>query len=110
MITETYNIIAQSAPLATTLTDLYTVPASTQVVISSIVICNRGSTNTTFRISLAPLGAVDATSQYLYYDVPLSKNNTFIATIGITLTATDIVRMYAGNANCTFTILGTKIT
>jgi len=109
-MTETFSIIAQSAPAATTLTDLYTVPALTQVVASSIVVCNRGVTNTTFRIALAPLGAADAPSQYLYYDVPLSKNNTFIATIGITLTATDKVRVYAGNANLTFTLLGTKIT
>jgi hypothetical protein len=109
-MTETFSIIAQSAPGATTLTDLYTVPALTQVVISSIVVCNRGATNTSFRISLAPLGAVDATSQYLYYNVPISKENTFVATIGITLTATDKVRVYAGNANLTFTLLGTKIT
>ena len=109
-MTETYAIIAQSAPLATTLTDLYTIPALTSVVASSIVVCNRGATNTTFRISLAPAGAVDATSQYLYFDVPISKNNTFIATIGITLATTDKVRVYAGNANCTFTLLGTKIT
>jgi hypothetical protein len=107
---ETFSIIAQSAPSATSLTDLYTVPIVTQVVASSIVVCNRGITNTTFRISLSPLGVADANSQYLYYDVPLSKNNTFIATIGITLTATDKVRVYSGNANLTFTLLGTKIT
>jgi hypothetical protein len=109
-MTETYAIIAQSAPLATTLTDLYTVPALTQVVASSIIVCNRGATATTFRISLAPTGAADAVSQYMYYDVPLAKNNTFIATIGITLATTDKVRVYAGNANLTFTLLGTKIT
>jgi hypothetical protein len=110
MLTETYNITAQSAPPATTLTDLFTVPALTQAVLSSVIVCNRGVTATTFRISLAPAGAADATSQYLYYDVPIAKNNTFIATIGITLATTDKVRIYAGNANLTFTLLGTKIT
>ena len=109
-MTETFAIIAQSAPGATTSTDLYTVPALTSVVASSIIVCNRGATNTTFRISLAPLGAVIGNSQYLYYDVPLSKNNTFIATIGITLATTDVVRVYAGNGNLTFTLLGTKLT
>lgn len=109
-MTETYSIIAQSAPAATILTDLYTVPALTQVVASSIIVCNRGATATEFRISLAPTGAADTPSQYLYYDVPLAKNNTFIATIGITLATTDKVRIYAGNANLTFTLLGTKIT
>ena len=109
-MTEAFSIIAQSAPAATTLVDLYTVPALTQAVISSVVVCNRGATSTTFRISLAPAGAADATSQYLYYDVPITKNNTFIATIGITLATTDKVRIYAGAAQLTFTLLGTKIT
>ena len=107
---EILRTLAQSAPGATTLTDAYTVPALTSVVLSSIIVCNRGATATTFRISIAVAGAVDATKQYLYYDVPLSKNNTFIATIGVTLATTDIVRVYAGNANLSFTLVGVEET
>ena len=98
----------QSAPAATTLTDLYTVPASTQTVVTSVIVVNRGATSTTFRISLAPLGAADATSQYLYYDLTIAANDTFVATIGVTLIATDKMRVYAGNANLTFTVVGNE--
>ena len=98
----------QSAPAATTLTDLYTVPASTQSVVTSVVVCNRGATSTTFRISLAPLGAADATSQYLYYDLTIAANDTFVATIGVLLIATDKIRVYAGNANLTFTLVSNE--
>ena len=109
-MTDTIKVLSQSAPAATSLTDLYTVPASTQTVVSSVIVCNRGLTNTTFRISIAVAGAADSNQQYLYYDVPISKNNTFVATIGLSLAATDKVRVYAGNANLSFNLAGVEIT
>jgi hypothetical protein len=39
----TYKVLAQSAPAATTDTDVYTVPSATSSVISTIVIANRAS-------------------------------------------------------------------
>jgi hypothetical protein len=107
---EILRTLAQSAPGATSLTAIYTVPALTSTVLSSMIVCNRGATATTFRISIAVAGAADATKQYLYYDVPISKNNTFIATIGVTLATTDVVRVYAGNANLSFTLTGVEET
>jgi len=37
-----YKVIAQSAPSATTNTDIYTVPSATMAVLSTIVVANRG--------------------------------------------------------------------
>lgn len=105
----TYKILGQAAPAATTPSDLYTVPASTSAVISSIVICNRGSVATTFRVSVAAAGAATSDEDYLYYDVTLAGNDTFIATVGITLATTDKVRVYAGNANLSFNLFGTEL-
>lgn len=108
-MTDTLLVLGQSNPTATTLTTLYTVPAATSVSVSSIVICNRSSTATSFRISIAPAGAADALTQYLYYDVPISGNDTFVATIGCTLAATDVVRCYATLATLTFSIFGVQV-
>lgn len=107
---EVRKILGQAAPLATTLTSVYTVPVATQAVVSTIIINNRGNTQTTFRISVAVAGAVDATKQYLYYDVAIPGNDTFAATIGITLAATDVIRAYGGNANLSVNIFGVEIT
>ena len=104
-----YKILGQSSPSATTSTDLYTVPAATSTVCSSISICNRGGTQTTFRVSISPAGAAIANKDYLYYDVTLAGNDTFIATIGVTLATTDKIRVYSGNANLSFQIFGTEI-
>lgn len=105
----TYKILGQISPSATTETALYTVPASKSTVCSSLSVCNRGSVQTTFRISLSQGGAATASKDYMYYDVTLAANDTFIATIGVTLATTDVIRVYAGNANLSFQVFGTEI-
>ena len=100
------KVLGQSSPLAATLTTLYTVPASTDAVCSSIVVCNRASTSTSFRVAVRPLGASISNEHYLFYDVEIMGNDTFIATIGITLKATDVVSVYATNATLSFNLFG----
>jgi hypothetical protein len=104
-----YKILGQSSPSATTETALYTVPASTSTVCSSLSICNRGGTQTTFRISFSQGGGATANKDYLYYDVTLAGNDTFVATIGVTLSSTDVVRVYSGNSSLSFQLFGTEI-
>jgi hypothetical protein len=103
-------IVAQAALAATTLTDVYTVPAATIATLSSVVFCNRGGTTTTVRLSIAAAGAADAPKQYLYYDLPLPANDSFIATIGLTLATTDVLRAYAGNGNVSINAFGVAVT
>jgi len=104
-----YKILGQSSPSATTETDLYTVPPATSAVCSSVSICNRGATQTTFRVSISQGGAAITNKDYLYYDVTLAGNDTFIATIGVTLAATDKIRVYSGSSNLSFQVWGTEI-
>lgn len=104
-----YKILGQSSPLATTETDLYTVPSLTSTVCSSISICNRGGTQTTFRVAVCQGGGATTNKDYLYYDVILAGNDTFIATIGITLATTDKIKVYSGNASLSFQAYGSEI-
>lgn len=106
----TYKILGQSKPSATTLTDIYTVPAATSAIVSTITVCNQSATATSFRISVAPAGAADASSQYLYYDVTIAGNDTFAATMGISLETTDKIRVYNTLATLSFTVTGVEIT
>lgn len=107
---ETYKVLGQSAPLATTLTALYTVPGATSVVSSSIVVCNRGAATIAFRISVAIAGAADAVQQYLFFDVALLKRSSVTIVLGITLAATDVVRVQTDVATTSFSIFGAEIT
>lgn len=105
----TYKVLGQSAPLITTETDLYTVPALTEAVTSSVIICNRGAVGT-FRVSVSVGGGATANTDYIYYDLILAANDTFIATVGITLATTDVVRVYASTADLSFSLYGSQIT
>jgi hypothetical protein len=107
---ETFKVLAQVNPSATTLTDGYTVPGSTSAVVSSIVVANRSATPTSFRISVAVAGAANDNKQYLAYDVPIAANEVITHTLGITLAATDVVRVYATLATLSFNIFGSEIT
>lgn len=106
---DSLKILGQINPSATTLTDLYVVPGSTSTAVSSLVVCNRSSSATTFRVSVAQAGAADSLLQYLYYDVSVMGNSSFVATIGITLASTDKIRCYAGAATLTFSVFGVEV-
>jgi len=107
---EVYKSLGQVAPLAVTETDLYTVPGATSAVASSVIVCNRGGTSTSFRISHAVGGGATTNKDYLYYDVVIPRNDTFVATLGATMATTDKIKVYAGNGNLSFQLYGTEIT
>jgi len=107
---ETKKILGQLDAAATTDENLYTVPADTEAIISTLTVCNRGATDTTFRIRLAVGGAGVSNEQYLFYDVTIPGNETFAATIGIALADTDEINTYAGNGNLSFNALGVEVT
>lgn len=106
----TSKVLGQSKPSATTLTDMYTVPALTSTTVSTIVVANQSATATSFRISVAVAGAADTPAQYLYYDIAIPGNDTFAATLGITLAASDVVRVYNTLATCSFNLFGVEVT
>lgn len=105
----TIKILGQVSPSATTETDLYAPGAATSAVVSSIVICNRSSTQGTFRVSVSAAGGATATKDYIYYDVTIAGNDTFIATIGITLATTDKIRVYSSSATMSFSCYGQEV-
>jgi hypothetical protein len=104
-----YKVLGQSAPAATTDTTIYTVPAATEAVISTIVIANRAATAATFRLSVRPNGASQADQHYLAYDVPIAGNDSTTLTLGITMDATDVITVYASSADMSFNVFGSEI-
>jgi len=106
----TIKVLGQSAPGAASLTDIYTVPALKSTVCSSIVVCNRSATATSFRVAVRPAGAAISNEMYLYYDVTIAGNDTFIATIGITLATTDVLSVYATLSTLSFSVFGQEST
>jgi hypothetical protein len=52
-----YKVLAQQATTAS-LVSMYTVPAATETIISSIVVANTSATDRTYRITIQPDNAV----------------------------------------------------
>jgi hypothetical protein len=107
-MTTTYKTLGQSAPVAITNTDLYTVPGSTQAVCSTLAICNRGA-STQFRVAVRPAGEAIAAQHYIVYDNYVNQYDTVFLTLGVTLAATDVVTIYAGAATLSFSLFGSEI-
>lgn len=105
----TYKVLGQSAPSATTNTDVYTVPSATEAVISTVTICNRGGSSATYRIAVRPDAATIANEHYIAYDTTVPANDTIALTLGITANAADVVTVYASNANLSFNFFGSEI-
>ena len=105
----TYKVLAQSAPSATTNTDIYTVGSGKSAVVSTITVCNRAATAATYRIAIRVAGATIANEDYVTYDAVVPANDTISLTLGITLAATDVVTVYASSANLSFNIFGAEI-
>ena len=105
----TYKVLGQSNPAATTATTLYTVPASTSTVASTITICNQAGSSDNYRIAIRPAGEALAAKHYIAYNGVIPAYDSISLTIGITLATTDVVTVYAGTANLSFNLFGSEI-
>lgn len=104
----TYKSIYRVNPSAATLTSSSALGAAT--ILSTITVCNRSATATSFRIAVSPTGAAVADEDYLYYDVPISGNDTFQSTSGIAIQSGGIIRVYATLATLSFNFNGVEVT
>jgi glucose-6-phosphate dehydrogenase assembly protein OpcA len=105
----TYKVLGQVNPAATTATTLYTVPAATQAVVSTITICNQAATSATYRIAIRVAGSALSNEEYIAYDATITANNSTMITIGATLGATDVITVYASSTTISFNAFGSEI-
>lgn len=105
-----YKVLGQLAPSATTATTLYTVPSSTEAVISTIVVCNRDAATATYRVAVRPDGATLENKHYIAYNVTVGASDSTTITLGITVNAGDVIEVYASTANLSFNAFGTELT
>lgn len=105
-----YKILGQSAPADTNNANLYTVPAATEAIVSTIAIANTTTSNATARVFVRNDGAAAATSNAIAYDIAIDQNSVISFTIGITLNASDIISVRSSVANAlTFHAFGSEI-
>jgi len=106
----TYKVLGQSAPADTNNANLYTTPAGTNTVVSTLSITNVTSSAANARVYVRIAGATAAAGNAVMYDTSIAGNTTTALTLGITLNATDVITVRTATANAlTFQAFGSEI-
>ena len=105
-----YKTLAQAHLTTTSDTDILTVAANKEVIISTMVIANITSTATTFSVAFRQDGDTLADKHYLAKDVAIAGSDSTTLTLGMALEATDVVTVAAGTGNAlSFNLFGAEI-
>jgi hypothetical protein len=105
----TYKVLGQLAPVANTATTLYTVPSANAAVCSTMTVCNGAAVSSNVTVQVAVGNATSSTSQNLVSNNNIVAGDTLFMTLGITLAATDVVRVTSSAANVSFQLFGSEI-
>lgn len=112
----TYKVLGQVVTPAggTTETALYTVPAGTSTVVSSIIVCNRAASAATYRIFVVPTSGTanptTANPEYsIVYGATVPASDTVVIPAGITLAAGNQIRVYASTTTVAFSAFGSEV-
>ena len=106
----TYKVLGQSHPATTSEADVYTVPAATETIVSTLTITNVTGTAANARVWARINGAATAHVNAIIFDAPVAANTTAAFTLGLTLDATDIITVRSSTGNTlTFQVFGSEI-
>jgi hypothetical protein len=89
---------------------LYTTPSATEAVISSIVITNQASSSVTVRIGMDTTAGTPGASEWLVYDAVVAGNDTVALTLGITMPASQFIRVSSSANTCNFSAFLSELT
>jgi hypothetical protein len=90
----------------TSATLLFTASGAIGTVLSTIAICNRTSGQLVFYVAIVKGGGAPANQHYIYYGVPIQANDTFCATLGMSLASGDQVYWNGNLAGLSITATG----
>jgi hypothetical protein len=88
---------------------LYTTPSATEAVISSLVITNQASSDVTVRIGMDTTAGTPGASEWLVYDAVVAGNDTVALTLGVTMPASNFIRVSSSANTCNFTAFLSEI-
>lgn len=107
-----YKIAGQVAPSANQDTVLYTVPALKSFLGSTLNIVNRNTAGvmSSFRVAVVPAGETLSAQHFIEYEKLVESRDSKRLTIGMTLSAGDVVFVRSSSGDLSFTLFGTEQT
>ena len=108
-MTIAYKVLGQAVPLANTQTNIYVTPTGNSTVISTVTVCNQSTSGTTFCVAVQKSGAALSSQHYVNFNTPLPANDTITLTLGITMSASDILSANSASGLVSFSAFGSEV-
>jgi hypothetical protein len=105
---EVRKILGSSMPAANTNTQLYIVPAGKEAIVATLTCCNQDiATADPIRVAVCA-GSSPASSEWIYYDYALQKNETLIIS-AIPIKENNTVFVFSKNGTSSFNAFGVEL-
>lgn len=104
----TYKVLGQLKSTGAAMQSLYTVPAATSAIGSTLTATTSGST-ALIRVAVQTGGQALADKQFILFDVPINQYDSYFLTFPITLASTDVVSVYSSTGTVMFNLFGCEI-
>jgi hypothetical protein len=95
---------------ATSIATLYTVPSNVRTYVTDITACNTGSATATFDVYLVPATGTAGVANAIFYQCPLTANQTVQWTSTQPLFAGDTIQIKGSGTTITVTVGGQQAT
>ena len=94
-----YKILGQVQPTGNTTTTIYTVPASTNTVITTIIVCNQSANTVLINVAANLSGSAIATKNFIVTNYPLGGAETLVLEPRLSMNAATILSANITGAN-----------
>lgn len=89
-------------------TDIYTVPAGSSAVVSTIAVTNTGTSQQTYRLAVVPSGQSLDIKSFINMETPLASDASNYHTLGLTLAAGDKLQISASSTDVVVSAFGSE--
>ena len=104
------KVLGQQIPAAGVVAVIYAPSSVRTATVSTVTACNQGpATTIRLLVNVFQDGLGDVPKQYIVYDLPLAANDTYAATMGITLASQDGLRCSSANGAVSFSAFGVEV-
>ena len=105
-----YKILGQVVPsAANTYTQLYPCPTGKEAICSSLTVANLSTDDVLYRVRVRQAGASANDKQFLVYDTAAAAGVSQALQLSMTLSAGDIVEVYAASTAIAFNLFGSEV-
>ena len=105
-----YRVLGQVVPSAVnTWTQIYPCPTLKEAICSSLTVANLSTDDILYRVRVRQAGAAANDKQIIVYDTASAAGVSQALQLSMTLSAGDLVEVYAGSTSIAFNLFGSEL-